>query len=75
MDDDAYVPPHAVSVRCQQHTMYSTLDCAYGDNVRHWNAGLWLTMVASVMQGLHQRMMPLLHNHYTSSLTYQLGCK
>jgi len=31
--------------------------------------------VASSFDGLHQRLMPLFHNHHTSSLTYQPCCK
>jgi len=34
-----------------------------------------LTTVASIMQGLHRRLMPLLDNHHTSSLTYRPHCK
>jgi len=32
-------------------------------------------MVASIVQGLHRRLMPLLDDHQTSSLTYRPCCK
>jgi len=51
------------------------LNCAYRDDISTSDTEMMITMVASIMKGLHRRLMPLLDNHHTSSLTYQPCCK
>jgi len=51
--------------------VYSSLDGAYRDIISDSYAEKSLTTVASISQGLHWRLLPLLNNHHTSSLTYR----
>jgi len=51
--------------------MYSSLDRAYRDDISGSDAEKRLSTVASIVQVLHRRLMPLLDNHHTSSLTYR----
>jgi len=55
--------------------VYSSLDRAYRDDISGSDTEQRLTTVASIVQGLHQRLMPLLDNPHTSSLTYRPRCK
>jgi len=55
--------------------VYSSLDRAYRDDISGSDAEKRLTTVASIVQGLCRRLMPLLDNHHTSSLTYRPCCK
>jgi len=55
--------------------VYSSLDRAYRDDISGCDDETRLTTVTSIMQGLHRRLMPLLDNHHTSSLTYRPCCK
>jgi len=45
------------------------------DDISGSDSEMRLTTVASIAQGLHRRLMPLLDNHHTSSLTYRPCCK
>jgi len=71
----AQVPPRAIWLRRQRKMVYSSLDRAYRDSISGSDAEKRLTTVASIVQGLHRRLMPLLDNHHTSSLTYRPCCK
>jgi len=51
------------------------MDHAYRDNISGSDAEKRLTTVASIVQGLHRRLIPLLDNHHASSLTYRPWCK
>ena len=55
--------------------MYSSLDHTYRDDIGCCDAERRLTTVHSIVQGLHQRLMTLLDNHHTSSLTHRPCCK
>jgi len=55
--------------------VYSSLDRAYRDDISGSDAEKRLTTVVSIVRGLHRRLMPLLDNHHTSSLTYRPCCK
>jgi len=50
--------------------VYSSLNRTYRDDIGGSDSKKRLTTVASIVQGLHRRLMPLLDNHHTSSLTY-----
>ena len=54
--------------------MYSTLDRAYTDEISSSDADKTVLTVASILQRLHQRLMPLLDTYHTSSLMYQPCC-
>jgi hypothetical protein len=71
----AQVPQRAIWPRHQQKKVYSSLDHAYRDDISGSDAEKRLTTVASIVQGLHRRLMPLLDNHHTSSSTYRPCCK
>jgi len=51
--------------------VYSSLDRAYRDDISGSDSEKRLMTVASIVQRLHRRLMPLLDNHHTSSLTYR----
>jgi hypothetical protein len=55
--------------------VYSSLDRAYLDDISDSDAEKSLMTVVSILQGLYRRLMPLLDNHHTSSLTYWPCCK
>jgi len=65
------VPLCAFWLRRQRENVYSPLHCAYKDDISGSDATTRVTSVASNVEGLHQRMMSLLDNHHTSSLTYR----
>jgi len=67
----AQVPPTAIWLRRQWKKVYSSLVHADRDNVSHADAKMIFTTVASMVQRLDVRLMPLLDNHHTSSLTYR----
>jgi len=69
------VPPRAIWLRRQKKKVYSSLDPAYRDDISGSDAEMRLTMVPSIVDGLQQRLMPLLDDHHTSSLTYWPCCK
>jgi len=71
----AQVPPRAIWLRLQRKKVYSSLDRAYRDDISGSDAEKRLATAASIGQGLHWRLMPLLDNHHTSSLTYWPCCK
>jgi len=70
----AQVPLHAIWLRRQRRKVYSPLDRVCSNVITDFNAELRLTTVASIMQRLHHRLMSLLDNHLTSSLTHRPGC-
>jgi len=69
------VPLHAIWLRRQRKQVCHPLDCAYRDNISGSDAEKRLTTVASIAQRLQQRLMSLLNNNHTSSLTYWPCCK
>jgi len=71
----AQVPPRAIRMQCQQKNMYSTCNHTDRDHISGSDAEKRLTMIASMVQGLHPRLMPLFTNHHTSSLANQPCCK
>ena len=71
----ARVPPRAIWLWRQRNKVYGSSDCAYRDDISFSDSKRMLMTVASIVQGLHRRLMPLLKNHHTSSLTYQPCCK
>jgi len=71
----APVPPHAFWLQRQRKTVYNLLGCAYRDYTSGSDAEKRLMTVASMMQELQERLMSLLDNHHTSSLTYWRWCK
>jgi len=71
----AHVPPCAIWLRRQRKQVYSPLDCANRDDISGSHTKTRLTMVASIVQVLHLRLMSLLDNHHTSSLTFRPCCK
>ena len=52
----AQVPPHAIWLRCLLKKVYSILNGTYKDNISGSDAEKKLTIVASSMEGLHQRL-------------------
>jgi len=71
----AHVPLQAIWLQHPRKMVYSSLDSAYRDNSSGFDAGKRLMPVASIVEGLDWRLMPLLNNHHTSSLTYWPYCK
>jgi len=71
----AQVPPRAIWLRRQRKKVYSSLDRADKEDISGSDSEKRLMMVAFIVQGLHWRLMPLLDNHHTSSLTYLPCCK
>jgi hypothetical protein len=71
----AQVPPQAIWLQRQRKSVYSSLDCAYRDDISGSDAKKGPTMVASIVPGLHLRLMPPRDNHHTRSLTYWPCCK
>lgn len=67
----AQVLLHAIWVQYQWEKMYSQLDCAYRYNISGSNSEIKLTMVVSIMRMLNQRLLSLLDNDHTNSLTYR----
>jgi hypothetical protein len=65
----AQVPLHAIWLWCQQKTVYSSCDHAYRHNMSGSDVDKRIRTVASIVQGLHQWLMPLLNNYRNSSLT------
>jgi len=59
---------------CWGKKVYSPLDRAYRDNITVSDPEMRLMMVASIVQGLHRRLMSLHDNHHTSSVRYQPCC-
>ena len=51
--------------------MYSFFDCADKKDISVSKAKKRLTTVASIVPGLHCRLIPLLDNHHTSILVYR----
>jgi len=49
-------------------------NCTYRDVKSSSNSEKRLSMIASIIEGLHWRLMSLLDNHHTSSLTYRPCC-
>jgi len=71
----AQVPPRAIWLQRQSKKVYSSLDHTYRDYISGSDAENRLRRVASIVQGLYRRLMPLFDNHHTSNLTYRLCCK
>jgi len=69
------VPLRAVWLRRHRKMVYSCLDWAYGDDISGCNPDKRLLTAASIMQGFHRRLMPLLSNNHTSCMMYWLCCK
>jgi hypothetical protein len=67
----AQVPLQAIWLRHQRKKVYSSLDCAYVDDISGSNTKKWLLTVAAIVIGLHRRLIPFLDNYNTSSLTYR----
>jgi len=67
----AQVPRWAIWLRRQRKKVYSSLDRAYRDDISGSDAEKRLMTVASIVHGLHRRLIRLLDNHHTSSLTYR----
>jgi len=71
----AQVPPRGIWQQRQRKKVYSSMDCTARDDMSGSDAHKRLMTVASIVQGLHWRLMPLLDNHHTSRLTYRPWCK
>jgi hypothetical protein len=71
---DTQVPPRGIWLWCQQKLVHSSLDSEYRDNICGFYAKKRLMTVASIVQELHGRLMHLLENHHTGTVTYQTCC-
>jgi len=64
----AQVQLRAIGLRCQWKKVYHCLDCTYSEDTSSADAEKWCMTVASIIQGLHRRLIPLLDNYHTSSV-------
>ena len=69
------VPLRAIWLRRQPKRVCSSSGHAFGDYISSAEFQKRLETVASLVQRLPRRLMPLLDNHNTSSLTYPPFCK
>jgi len=67
----AQVSPHAILLWPEQKEVSSNEDPAKRDDISGSDTKCRLTTVASIVQGLHRRLISLLHIHHTSSLMYR----
>jgi len=71
----AEVPLRAIWLWRLQKNVNRSLDRADRDTMSGSDAKRRLTTGDSIVHGLHRTLMPLLNNHYTSSLMYRPCCK
>jgi len=71
----AQVPPCAIMLWRPLKMVYSPFDCTYRDDISGSDMKRMHTIVSSIVQRLHLRLMPLLDNYHSSSLMYWPCCR